>query len=239
MNMINLHVDKIIIHQIFQRDEDGNKKEPKKSSEFIHFDQEAMETFKERVSSALGNDSKAVPMTIINQDADIDVSGLIDKLHGADDESYITLSYKIADKLANAQLRKSLPGGIVVVFSGTFGASPKEFVGIMKAEIHSAYEKLQDELTREITLKYVEEALLTPATKLYKTAGFFRKSDSNSHENLNDKWDVLICDTQISHTDGKAAAQYFYSGFLGCGYPDTSARTTSNFMMQRANLFKT
>ena len=39
----------------------------------------------------------------------------------------------------------------------------------------------------------------------------------------------MVSDYQISKADGKAAAQYFYSDFLGCGYPDTSARTTKKF----------
>lgn len=72
--------------------------------------------------------------------------------------------------------------------------------------------------------------LLTPATKLYKTAGFFEASSSDPEsEDLNSKWSVMISDSQISQTDGKVAAQYFYSRFLGCGYPKTSARTTKDF----------
>lgn len=99
----------------------------------------------------------------------------------------------------------------------------------MKAEIHSAYEKGENKLTKEITLKYVEEALLTPATKLYKTAVFLQKNNAVEDDNLNNYWKVLVSDSQISRTDGKAAAHYFYADFLGCGYPETSARTTKQF----------
>lgn len=227
MNIINLQIDKIIIHQIFQRDGDNNKVTPQKSTEFIRFDLDAMETFKARVISALGSDSKAVPMTIVNQER-TDLPSIVNQLPTATDNNFIELSYDIANKLADAQ-RRGLPGGIVVVFTGRYGASPKSFVGIMKAEIYSAYAKQQDAITQEITLEYVEEALLTPATKLYKTAGFFSTGSGDSSENLNEKWNVLVCDSQISHTDGKAAAKYFYAGFLGCGYPETSARTTKQF----------
>jgi hypothetical protein len=38
-----------------------------------------------------------------------------------------------------------------------------------------------------------------------------------------------VSDYQISQSEGKAAAQYFYSDFLGCGYPETSARVTKKF----------
>ncbi|EIL2908410.1 TPA: nucleoid-associated protein [Vibrio diabolicus] len=226
MQLINLQIKRIAIHQIYQRDENGDKVTPTKSSDLIKFAPAAMDTFKSRVIDALGASSQAVPMTILDQ-GDNALAPIVDKLNNSNDSTFIDLSYKIADKLADAQQRKGLPGGIVVVFEGKFGASPKNFVGIMKAEIHSAYEKETDKATQEITLKYVEEALLTPATKLYKTAGFFETGVAS--DNLSEKWQVLVCDTQISKSDGKAAAHYFYSSFLGCGYPITSARTTKQY----------
>lgn len=39
----------------------------------------------------------------------------------------------------------------------------------------------------------------------------------------------MVSDSQISKAGGKAAAKYFYADFLGCGYPQTSARTTKQF----------
>jgi hypothetical protein len=228
MSIINLQIDKIVIHQIFQRDIDGNKIKPQKSSEFIKFDANAMQTFKSRFINAIGEDSKAVPMAIIDQDP-TDLPQLADKIDTLSGNDYISVSYDIANKLADAQQRKNIPGGIVVIFSGTYGATPKKFIGIMKAEIHSAYEKKINTLTKELTLKYVEEALLTPATKLYKTAAFLENNCKEVEGNLNTKWNVLVSDSQISQTDGKAAAHYFYSSFLGCGYPESSARTTRLF----------
>ncbi|TOE35574.1 hypothetical protein CGJ45_24295, partial [Vibrio parahaemolyticus] len=62
--------------------------------------------------------------------------------------------------------------------------------------------------------------------------GFFAKEadiSDKTNNNLNDVWHVSISDSQISQTDGKAAAHYFYSSFLGCGYPESSARTTREF----------
>lgn len=228
MNIINLKVERILIHQIHQRDSDGNKITPSRGTEFIKFDAEAMATFRSRFMDAIGADSKAVPMSIVNQEATA-LPCLVNQLGDCNDADYIDLSYEVANKLADAQQRRNLPGGIVVVFSGTYGATPKKFIGIMKAEIHSAYEKKVNKLTQEITLQFIEEALLTPATKLYKTAAFFEKNSQIDDDDLNSQWDVLVSDSQISQTDGKAAAHYFYSSFLGCGYPETSARTTKQF----------
>ena len=46
---------------------------------------------------------------------------------------------KYADKLADAQQAKNLPGGILVVFSGTVGPASHPFVGVIKAEKQSGF----------------------------------------------------------------------------------------------------
>ena len=229
MYLINFNIDRIIIHQIFRRDEDGNKVPPLQSHEYTHFERGAMEEFKTRVKDALGDGSKAVPMEIVNQETN-DLATLINLMVDQGLEDFATSSYDIAKKLTDSQQARSIPGGIVVVFFGTQGAHSKKYLGIIKAEVHSGYEKMLNQETQEISLKFVEELLLTPGTRLYKTAGFFEKATYDElSTDLNDKWAVMISDYQISKSDGKAAAQYFYSDFLGCGYPETSARTTKHF----------
>lgn len=229
MQLVNMSIDRIIIHQVYQRDPDGNKIEPLQSHEYTRFDSSAMEEFKSRIRDALGEGSKAVQMQIMDQGAG-DLPQIVENIISEDDASFAVSSYDIAKKLTDAQQRKSIPGGILVVFTGKQGHLQKKFLGVIKAEIHSGYEKKKDPNTQEISLKFVQEILLTPGTRLYKTAAFFDKDGADSgSQDLNDKWTVMISDYQISKTDGKAAAQYFYSDFLGCGYPETSARTTKKF----------
>jgi nucleoid-associated protein YejK len=228
MHIINLKINKIVIHQIFKRKEDGNMIMPARGNSFIKFDASALDTFRIRVTDALGEKSKAVEMSIFESD-EKSTPYLISKLHDASDTQYIEQSYEIAKILAQSQKKTNMPGGIVAIFTGTFGSDNRKFVGVIKAEIYSAYQKKVSELTEEITLEYVKEAILTPATKLYKTAGFFERKDSCDSTNIEDRWDVFISDSQISKLDGKAAAKYFYSNFLGCCYPESSARTTKKF----------
>ena len=229
MQLANVLIERIIIHQIYQPDQNGNKREPWQSHEYTRFDYSAMEAFKSRVCDAIGEGSKAVQMKIVEQ-GDKSLPRLVDKSIRQDDITFAVSSYDFAKKLSDEQRRKSIPGGILVVFTGTYGHPPKKFLGIIKAEVHSGYEKQVNRSTNEISLKFVEEVLLTPGTRLYKTAAFFEKAgyDANSPD-LNENWVVMVSDCQISQTDGKAAAEYFYSGFLGCGYPETSARTTKIF----------
>ncbi len=232
MQLVHLNIERICIHQIFKRKDDGTKKMPEKSSDFVRFDDSAMETFKLRVIDALGSHSKAVDMMIVNQ-SDTDAPSLFTSLKTAEDAAFIEISYKLADKLADAQNRRNLQGGIVVIFEGTFGSADKtkarSLVGVIKADIHSAYQKTVNPETNEISLKYVKEALLTPSSKLFKAAIFAEKINPAFNENLNDIWQISIADHQISQSDGKIAAQYFYEQFLGCGYPESSARNTKKF----------
>lgn len=86
-----------------------------------------------------------------------------------------------------------------------------------------------------ISLKHVKELLLTPSTRLYKSAGFFRRESSDDSKDLNDLWSIHISDYQIDKSDGKAAAHYFYKDFLGCDYPETSARTTKRYFELACN----
>lgn len=228
MNISKLIIDKIIIHQVHQRDDEGNKVDPTRGSSFINFDADALQGFKSRVIDALGDGSKAVKMKIKEHGEDY-VPFIATNLIGKKGEDYIDETYIIANKLADAQTRRAIPGGIVVIFSGDYGVNKRKFIGIIKADIHSAYEKIIDQNTGQISLKFVEEILLTPSTKLYKTAGFFQSNGTPDKDDLNKSWDVMISDYQISKSDGKAAAQYFYQHFLSCMYPETSARTTKVF----------
>lgn len=238
MQLLNLNIDRIIIHQVYQRNPEGQRIAPMQSHEFTRFSQNAMETFKQRVIEALGESSKAVQMEITCQEPN-DLPIIVERTIDEDDSTFAVSSYDFATKLTEAQQMKSIPGGIVVVFTGTQGHPAKKFWGMIKAETHSAYEKEVDAVSGEISLKYVEEVLLTPSSKLYKTAGFFEKSNYNaSYTNLNDKWVVMVSDSQISKAGGKAAAKYFYADFLGCGYPKTSARTTKLFYESAKSFIK-
>ncbi|MCU8087670.1 nucleoid-associated protein [Shewanella sp. SM21] len=228
MQLINVNIDRIIIHQIFSRADDGAKIKPTQTHNFTNFDAAAMTTFKQRVIDALGEDSKAVEMEIFNQ-ASTDLPSLINKIIDQDDITFAVSSYDIAVKLNDAQTKRNIPGGIVVVFTGTQGSNPRSFLGIIKAEMHSGYER-ETNFKGEISLKYITDILLTPGTRLYKTAAFFKKASYDVHNvDLKSNFSVLISDYQINKADGKAAAKYFYSEFLGCGYPESSARTTKLF----------
>lgn len=234
MNILKLKIEKIAIHQIFAREDPKAIIKPVKGKELIRFDETAMQDFKKRVLDSLGNGSSAVRMVISNQ-AENKTPKIISQLHDLSENDFINKSYNIAEILAEAQTKRNISGGIVVVFSARYNHNQLKFIGIIKADVHSAYQKAVDPETNEISLTYVKEVLLTPSTKLYKSAGFFMTENSVVTNDLNSSWVVEISDYQIDKSDGKAAAKYFYHDFLGCDYPLTSARTTKLYFELTSN----
>lgn len=234
MNFVKLDIDKIAIHQIFPRGEDSKEVSPGQGTELIKFDDEALSDFKQRIFNSLGHDSSAVEM-VITDDKNGSTPFYVNSLHDCDDKTFISTSYEIAKNLSKAQTRRGISGGIVVVFSATYQYNKLPLVGIIKADLYSGYEKKLDDETGIISLKHVKELLLTPSTRLYKSAGFFKRDGVKDSTPLGEKWIVHISDYQIDKSDGKAAAQYFYQGFLGCDYPSSSARTTKAYFELTCN----
>ncbi|WP_426709514.1 hypothetical protein [Enterobacter cloacae complex sp. 284J4] len=144
MKISKLNIDKIIIHQIDQRDEEGIKIEPTRGSSFIKFDDDALQGFKSRVIDALGDGSKAVKMQIKEQGKDY-VPYISTTLVDKEGEDYIDATYTIANRLADAQTAASNSRRNCCNFKCY--SKQRKFIGIIKADIHSAYEKVIDKNT--------------------------------------------------------------------------------------------
>lgn len=223
MEITPLVVERIVIHRVFQRDQDGNPVSPQAGTSLIDLHESAMAAFKSRVIESLGLNSNAAPMSIIRQGAG-DVPKLVDLLIEKDEQEFVVDSYDLAQKLTEAQYRKDTKGGILVVFSGKYGSPKRPYICLIKADIHNTYQYKEDG-SGKISMEYIEKALLSPSNRLYKAAGYFCLSEElTAVDNLNDKWQVLVSDFQ-----NQGNAQYFYESFLGFGYPETAARSTQQF----------
>lgn len=222
----NLSISRIITHEVFQRDSDRNIVAPSYGTNLIALDQQALDAFCSRIMEAMGRAARALEMTI-SQAGPRSVCALADALVDYDDPVFIQESATAADKLAEAQTSRGLPGGILVVFSGTAGHPSRRIVGFIKAETHSGFTRQRDE-NGSISLRFLTNLLLTPQTKLYKI-GIFVESDPENANPLPSGWRAFIYDDQISTSNKLTAAQYFYEGFLGCFFPETSARLTREF----------
>ncbi|MHB1300522.1 MAG: nucleoid-associated protein [Burkholderiales bacterium] len=225
MELMNLRLTRVVIHEVFQRADDRTRVEPRHGNALEHLDGEAVDALRGRIVSAMANPTKSLQMAISKSDPG-SMFHLASQLVDADDELFVTQSRQTAELLANAQISRKIPGGILVTFTGSAGAPPQRLVGIIKAEVHSGFTREQSE--QGMALKYLKNLLLTAQTKLYKI-GLFVEVSPEATGQLTDRWNSYIYDETLTLTNRDGAAQYFYEGFLGTSFLESSARNTKKF----------
>jgi len=226
MSFENLSINRVIVHEIYKRTDGRDVVPPTYGTGLVAFDQEALEAFCDRINSAMGSAARSIELDIIEADASSSIT-IAKTLIEADDTQFIDISKIFANKLTNAQKRRDLPGGVLAIFSGTAGYPMKRIIGMIKAETHNGFTRKVGE-SGAISLQFLKDLLLTPQTKLYKI-GIFWEEDADTTESLPNGWRAFVYDDQISTSNKLTAAQYFYEGFLGCRFPETSARRTREF----------
>ena len=223
MNLVNIKIDKIIMHEVYKRDINKNIVQPRYSNNLSTLSVKGIETLEERIIDVMGKNSYCMEMDILKTEKDSFLS-LINKLINSNNDQYIIESRKVADKLAEAQSSRRIPGGMVVVIQGTIGVSSlKRFICIIKAEIHNGFTRDDN-----LVLQYLSDLVLTPTQKLYKIAFYIEESRDISLK-LEDRYSLLVYDQNMKRADTKDVATYFYSSFLESNFKQNSKITTRNF----------
>lgn len=226
----NLTINRIVMHEVFKRNEDRTPRPPKYGEHLIELDVDAKGVLQQRITNALGQSTHGVEMTVTesNDESAWKLGKRIVESQGNNLE-FITASQALAAKLTVAQTSKGYPGGIVIAIDGTAGNPAKPFMCIIKAEPHGGFTKRESE-DGVLMLEYLKDLILTPQAKLYKI-GAFVKFDAHAATNQEPTkgWKAFLFDDQIKKGDKLGAAQYFYESFLGLSFPSNSAFQTKEF----------
>lgn len=226
MSFQNLIVERLVIHEVYPREEDRTMKEPSYGTEVQTLTGESHAAFCNRITSALGNGSKSVQLEIVNV-GEGSCADLAKKLVDADDTLFVSLSKSVARRLAAAQASRKIPGGLVVVFTGTAGYPTRRHVGFLKAEYHEGFARRADDGGR-MSLQFLKDLFLTPQSRFYKIGAFIER-EPETHLPYPGGWEAVVYDDLVSSANRMSAANYFYDGFLGCRFPETNARRTREF----------
>lgn len=233
----NLRIQRIIIHEIFKRSEDGNIVVPKYNSSLTQLDTIGVQTLQNRIVNALGDNSHSIEMDIANsaEGSTFQLGALL--LRGGNND-FVETSKKIACELSKAQNTRNIPGGIVLIFSGVTGLNSYATWGIIKAEVHEGFIKQND--SDAILLRYITDLLLTPQQRLYKLGMFIEIGNStpDSAERLPSDFKNYVYDHNMTRNETQHAAFYFYRDFLGCNYSPTDKKLTSDFYYETKNFIK-
>lgn len=234
MDLVIQSIDRIILHQVFKRDESGNIPDPIVSNEFASLDQSGMNILEKRITDVIGRDSHSIEMIIrgIDQGSAYDCCKKIIQISNQSD--LVELSKKLALKMSHAQSSTNAPGGILVVLKGTIGSKKHPFIGIIKAELHDGFNVIQSQAG--LLLEVLQKLMLTPQQKLYKIALFIylpeeMKGDAITPEDFK----VIIYDHLMSRSENNKAARYFFDNFLECDYSPTDKKLTGDFYYYATN----
>lgn len=225
MELENLRLTRVVIHEVFQRADDRAIVAPDFGRALEILDGDAFDALRSRVVSAMSSASKCLEMTIADAGAESMFAEVL-RLVDADDALFVEQSKQAATLLSRAQKSRKIPGGILVVFTGQALTPARRIVGVIKAEVHSGFTR--ERTGQTIALKFLKDLLLTAQTKLYKI-GLFVESAPDAAGEATARWRSFIYDETVSLADRDKAAQYFYEGFLGCKFMESSARNTRRF----------
>lgn len=230
--MNNLAIKRIAIHQIFERTEDKQMKDPRYNNVLTQLSNEGTNTLCQRVTDALGNNSHSIDMDIVRTEINSTFQVMAQMLY-KDNDSFLGLSKEVAKKLAQSQSKRNIPGGIIVIFDGTVGPRNLRYIATIKAESQAGF-ALESSDINVIILKYISELLLTPQQKLYKIGMFVEKVSNSNIESMRsaDEFDAIIYDQNMNNAETRNAALYFYETFLGCTIKISSKKYTQNFYIE-------
>lgn len=222
----NFNLERLIIHEIFKRNLDKSMVEPKVGVSLIELDGEGREKFAKRLTDAMGNNSHSIEMSI-DKNEEGSIFQLISRSISSHDNGFIDISKSITRKLADAQATLNIPGGVIVVFTGTVGSDGKKCFGIIKADVHEGFRKIIGE-NGSLMMEYVGDLLLTPQQKLFKIGVFILKDERGDTSDSNNYF-ALVFDHQMAPRETRSAAFYFYDTFLGCTYSPSDKKLTEDF----------
>ncbi|MCU9850362.1 nucleoid-associated protein [Defluviimonas sp. WL0024] len=219
----SLRVEHVAVHEVFQRGADRRIAPPVYATKLETLSVEALDAFRLRITEALNAKSKCIEMAIRRHGPGT-FQGDVEQLVGASAAEFLERSRVIPDRLTEAQTTQNIPGGMVIVFSGTTGPLSSPFVGVIKAEVQDGFRRRKDGAA--IITEFVNDLFLTKATRFYKI-GFMVRSDPTKPSP--DGWLALVFDHKIAASDREAAALYFYETFLGCSFKADAAYETARF----------
>ncbi|GIN60518.1 hypothetical protein J27TS8_05110 [Robertmurraya siralis] len=233
VSFANLVIEKIILHQIYERNEDREIVAPYFSQTLADLDVRGLNVLQERIVDALGNNSHSIEMYISNDGGNPTFQFLTEGIY-QDDLEFIEMSKKVTYKLAEAQTTRNIPGGVVVIFKGRMGVPSKKIIGVIKAETHEGFVLNNEEV--DLNLEFLSNLLLTPQQKLYKI-GLFVEENVVETVNIPTERDskdfrAFIYDHNVARTESSSAALYFYNTFLGCRISPTNKKLTKDFYFE-------
>jgi hypothetical protein len=154
MILENLVLGRICLHEVHRRADDKTIVAPTYATGLLSLPGPAKSAFLSRIMAAFKSNAQCMEMAIRSHSADSVLACGVSLL-AANDVEFLQQSRQLADKLADAQGSRQIPGGLIVTFDGLVGYPSRQFFGVMKAELHEGFLK-----TRDLQATFVNDLFL-------------------------------------------------------------------------------
>lgn len=235
INFFDLNIKRTAVHRLIAKEPGQPYAQIIESENLLNLDENVAYTILERLSNASEKKNKTFNLSIADT-ADSSFFGFAKEFSVLNDQSFLSHSVKISQKLAIAQTSARLPGGYVIVIDAEKNNSKNRVAIVIKAELHDALIFYQD------SLRLLEDVFLSPSQKLFKF-GVLHEYDEHEkvelHVNLeypNDSWGGMLYDEQF-RVESKPA-EYFYKDFLGFGTERNGEIQSKRFYDKTENFIK-
>lgn len=232
----NFQITRIVVHQIFQRQEINIMVTPEYSSSCCDLDIRYIDKIRDRIARTMGNVSHSIRMDISNKEKE-SVYESISQYWKCEEseEKFILLSKALTLKLAEAQNDRRSRGGIIIFIEGTVQYNSRQIFCIIKAEEQDGFSLLKN--SENIALSYVANIFMTQNEKFQKVGVFINNAVKDRAIEPKDI-DCFIFDSNTDPSISKSKAEYFYKTFLGLDFRKDSDLLTLNFVETTKSFIK-
>lgn len=229
-----LSISRVVVHHIPTRAEDKSYVPPRFGTEFVELADPAVDMFTKRFSKSLASHSHGIQAEFHDRGEQSFFRCAVKMMDGTN-EDFLAASRLVAEKLARAQLARSLSTSKLIVVSGTYSANDLPFSAVVKSELQDGL--LERNFEGRAKVDYLSDIFFADSQKLYKI-GIVRKTSQLGTVDAPEHFSLHLFDHLMTGTETRGAAAYFYNQFLGADVAASDRHCTRMFFEKTKEFFE-
>lgn len=210
LNFFDIDIKRIVVHTLYAKEEGNEHSMISSDNRLTDVTENVKSLLIERLSKAAAKTSKAFELEIDDY-YEGSFFSIAKDLYKTDNDEFISKSVQIAQLLAQAQTRNTLPGGYVLIVEAK-SKFDKSVVIVIKAELNTVLQYYSE--NDKSVLKMLDDVFLSPSQKFFKIGVIYEKEEDNEFFSYpNNKYGCFLFDDQFK--PDSRPAEYFYREFLG------------------------
>lgn len=158
-----LSIDRVVVHHIPSRAADKSYIPPRFGTEFVQLVDPGVDMFTRRFSKSLASHSHGIQAEFHDKGPQSFFARAVQMMDGTNDE-FLDASREVAEKLARAQLAKSLSASKLIVISGKYSAAELPFAAVVKSELQDGLR--EGSAGGRATVDYLSDIFFAESQKL-------------------------------------------------------------------------